>query len=63
MEAGRHTRAGFSLRSLGRALGRIASAEEVADAAVFLASDEASYVTGIALPVDGGKTAGLQVFD
>jgi NAD(P)-dependent dehydrogenase (short-subunit alcohol dehydrogenase family) len=48
---------------LGRALGRIASAEEVADAAVFLASDEASYVTGIALPVDGGKTAGLQVFD
>ena len=48
---------------LGRALSRIASAEEVADAAVFLASDEASYVTGIALPVDGGKTAGLQVFD
>ena len=47
---------------LGRALGRVATAEEVADAAVFLVSDEASYVTGAALPVDGGKTAGLQIF-
>jgi NAD(P)-dependent dehydrogenase (short-subunit alcohol dehydrogenase family) len=47
---------------LGRALGRVATAEEVAAAAVYLVSDEASYVTGAALPVDGGKTAGLQVF-
>jgi NAD(P)-dependent dehydrogenase (short-subunit alcohol dehydrogenase family) len=45
---------------LGRALGRIASAQEVAAAALWLASADASYVTGVALPVDGGKTAGLQ---
>lgn len=35
-------------------LGRIARAEEIADAVVWLCSDKASFVTGIALPVDGG---------
>jgi NAD(P)-dependent dehydrogenase (short-subunit alcohol dehydrogenase family) len=38
-------------------LGRTGEAREVAWAAVFLASDESSFVTGIALPVDGGWTA------
>ena len=38
------------------ALGRAASAEELASAIVFLTSDEASFITGIALPVDGGRT-------
>lgn len=44
------TRAGIPLR-------RIAKPMDVAHAALFLASDEASYITGVALPIDGGATA------
>ncbi len=39
-------------------VGRFGTAREVADAALFLASDESSFITGQALPVDGGFTAG-----
>jgi NAD(P)-dependent dehydrogenase (short-subunit alcohol dehydrogenase family) len=38
-------------------MGRLAEPEEIASAALFLASDEASFVTGAALAVDGGYTA------
>jgi NAD(P)-dependent dehydrogenase (short-subunit alcohol dehydrogenase family) len=41
------------------ALGRIGQPEEVARAAVFLASSDASFMTGSALVVDGGFSAGL----
>jgi len=38
-------------------LGRAATLEEVAAVVRFVMSDEASYVNGVALPVDGGLTA------
>ena len=39
---------------LGRKMG---TAWDIANAALFLASDEASFITGVALPVDGGQSA------
>ncbi len=39
-------------------IGRFGKPEEIAGAAFFLASDDSSFVTGHALPVDGGYTAG-----
>lgn len=37
-------------------LGRLAEAEDVANAALFLASDEAAFISGVEFPVDGGRT-------
>jgi NAD(P)-dependent dehydrogenase (short-subunit alcohol dehydrogenase family) len=45
----RHLRESVPLRRLG-------SAAEVAATIAFLASDEAGYITGAALPIDGGST-------
>jgi len=38
-------------------LGRLAVPDDVASAAVYLASDEATFMTGVLLPIDGGRTA------
>ena len=37
-------------------LGRLSQPEDIAAAALFLASDEAAFITGVELPVDGGRT-------
>jgi NAD(P)-dependent dehydrogenase (short-subunit alcohol dehydrogenase family) len=35
-------------------MGRLGTAEEIAQAALYLVSDEAAFVTGAAFPIDGG---------
>ena len=45
----------FSAKAL---LNRMGDPDEIASTALFLASDDASYITGAAVPVDGGWTAG-----
>jgi len=48
----------FLAQSAHRPLGRIGKPEEIARAALYLASDASSFVTGTALVVDGGGLAG-----
>jgi 3-oxoacyl-[acyl-carrier protein] reductase len=40
----------------GIPLGRMSTPQDVASAALFLASDAAQFITGVELPVDGGRT-------
>jgi NAD(P)-dependent dehydrogenase (short-subunit alcohol dehydrogenase family) len=47
----------MAARIAAHPLGRIAKASEIADAVVWLCSDQSSFVTGAAIPVDGGYTA------
>lgn len=46
----------MSVHPFSKALGRIASPGDIARAVLFLASDEAAFITGVDLPVDGGAT-------
>lgn len=50
-------RAAFERRRVHLPMGRLAKPREVAQGALFLASDESSYVTGATFLVDGGITA------
>ncbi len=50
-------RAFLDMLVAGHPIGRIGRGEEIAAAVAFLASDEASFITGAILPVDGGYTA------
>lgn len=60
---GRASRSGASVDEIEREAiatipaGRLGEAHEIASVALFLASPAASYVTGVNLPVDGGRTA------
>ena len=49
-------RAGANLDKVGQSvpMGRLAEPQDIADAALFLASDQARYICGVTLPVDGG---------
>ncbi len=40
-------------------LGRVGTKADIASLVVFLASDAASFITGAAIPIDGGETAGV----
>jgi NAD(P)-dependent dehydrogenase (short-subunit alcohol dehydrogenase family) len=50
------TEAMMKARHAASPMGRMGDAWDVARAALFLASDDAAYITGVCLPVDGGKS-------
>jgi NAD(P)-dependent dehydrogenase (short-subunit alcohol dehydrogenase family) len=42
-------------------IGRVARSDEIVSSVLWLSSDQASYITGIALPLDGGTLAGINI--
>jgi NAD(P)-dependent dehydrogenase (short-subunit alcohol dehydrogenase family) len=46
------------MAGLSTPMGRIGRSDEVADAVIWLFSDQSSFVTGVTLPIDGGQLAG-----
>jgi NAD(P)-dependent dehydrogenase (short-subunit alcohol dehydrogenase family) len=51
-----------SARNAAVPLGKMGTAWDIANAAVFLASDEAKFITGVCLPVDGGQSCAVSEF-
>jgi NAD(P)-dependent dehydrogenase (short-subunit alcohol dehydrogenase family) len=49
----------FAARSANVPLGRFGTPEEIANVVLFLCSEEASYVNGAAIDVDGGRASGM----
>jgi hypothetical protein len=52
----------IAARSRSVPVGRMGDAFDIARAAVFLASDEAKFITGVCLPVDGGQSCAMGAF-
>jgi NAD(P)-dependent dehydrogenase (short-subunit alcohol dehydrogenase family) len=46
--------------AVGTPMRRIGTAAEIADAVLWLASDQSSFITGVTLPIDGGQSAGAK---
>jgi NAD(P)-dependent dehydrogenase (short-subunit alcohol dehydrogenase family) len=52
----------IAARNAAVPVGRMGTAWDIANAAVFLASDEAQFITGVCLPVDGGQSCATSEF-